>query len=167
MSEFAESAQFLTFRLDKEIFALDILKVREVLDFKALTEIPQTPDFLKGVINLRGSVVSVIDMRSKFGMPSAETDKDTSVIIMSLMIDGEETLLGALVDGVEAVIELKPEQITPPPNIGTRLKLEFIRGMGIRDDRFLIILDLDRVFSIEELNLVLESQQFSPEQPVT
>lgn len=154
--------QYLTFRLGKEVFALDILKVREVLDYKALTEIPQTPLFLKGVLNLRGSVVSVIDMRSKFGMESVAITKDTSIIILGVTIDGEATLLGAMVDAVEAVIALTADQITDPPNIGTRLKLEFIKGMGMQKDKFIIILDLDRVFSIEELNLVANSQNLVP-----
>ena len=151
------TTQFLTFRLNKEIYAFDIFKVREVFYVKTITEIPQTPPFLKGVINLRGSVVSVIDMRSKFGMAPTELTEDTSIIILGLTIDDEPLLMGVMVDAVESVIDLAPDQITDPPQMGTHLKVEFITGMGIQDENFIIILNLERVFSMEELNLAHET----------
>jgi purine-binding chemotaxis protein CheW len=149
-----ETTQFLTFKLDEEIFSVDISKVREVLDFTTITKVPRTPDFMKGVINLRGSVVPVVDMRLKFGMPATEKSVNTCIIIVEINLDGETTVLGALADSVQEVMDLEPEQIEPPPKIGTRLKTEFIKGMGKQDDHFIMILDIDRVFSSDELTLV-------------
>lgn len=152
--QLCETNQYLTFRLDGEIFALDIGKVREVLDFTSVTKVPQTPEFMRGVINLRGSVVPVIDLRLKFGLEATPQTVNTCIIITEIALDGETTVLGALADSVQEVLELEPEQIEPAPRLGTRLRTEFIRGMGKRDEQFLIILDIDQVFSSEELALV-------------
>jgi purine-binding chemotaxis protein CheW len=146
-----ETSQYLTFKLEEEVFALDISKVREVLDFTAVTKVPETPDFMLGVINLRGSVVPVVDMRLKFGMDRTETTVNTCIIIVEIEIDGETTILGALADSVQEVMDLDPDQIEPPPRIGTRLKTKLIKGMGKRDNQFIIILDIDKVFSADEL----------------
>jgi len=148
-----EIAQYLTFTLDDEVFAVNIAKVREVLDFTKITKVPKTPDYLRGVINLRGSVVPVADMRLKFGLPKAEKTVNTCIVIMEMSLDGDNTVLGALVDSVQEVLDLEPGQIEPAPRIGTRLKTEFIKGMGKREDQFIIILDIDKVFSAEELSL--------------
>ena len=156
-----ETTQYLTFRLEEEIFALDISKVREVLDFTGITKVPRTPDFMRGVINLRGSVVPVVDMRLKFGMTRTERTVNTCIIIVEISLDGDTTVLGALADSVQEVIELEPEQIEPAPRIGTRLRTEFIRGMGKRDEQFVIILDIDRIFSVDELSLVQEAEKFA------
>jgi len=146
-----ETAQYLTFRLEEEVFALDISQVREVLDFTAITKVPRTPEFMRGVINLRGSVVPVVDMRLKFGMSRTEQTLNTCIIIVEINIDGDRLILGALADSVQEVIELGPGQIEPAPRIGTRLDTEFIKGMGKRDEEFIIILDIDRIFSMDEL----------------
>jgi purine-binding chemotaxis protein CheW len=146
-----ETSQYLTFKLDDEVFALDISKVREVLDFTAVAKVPRTPDFMLGVINLRGSVVPVVDMRIKFAMSATETTVNTCIIIVEIELDGETTMLGALADSVQEVIDLEPDQIEPPPRIGTRLDTRFIKGMGKRDSEFIIILDIDKVFSVDEL----------------
>jgi len=146
-----ESMQYLTFKLEDEVFALDITKVREVLDFTTVTKVPRTPDFMRGVINLRGSVVPVVDMRLKFGMSRTDQTVNTCIIIVEINLDGERLILGALADSVQEVIELEPGQIEPAPRIGTRLSTEFIKGMGKRDDQFIIILDIDRIFSMDEL----------------
>ena len=149
-----ETTQYLTFKLDEEIFALDIAKVKEVLDFTDITKIPQTPDFMKGVINLRGGVVPVVDMRLKFGMSETVKTVNTCIIIVEVAIEGETTVLGALVDSVQEVMDLEPGQIEPAPRIGTRLRTEFIKGMGKRDNHFIMILDIDKVFSADELAIV-------------
>ncbi|HEX8949188.1 MAG TPA: chemotaxis protein CheW [Dissulfurispiraceae bacterium] len=149
-----ETTQYLTFKLEEEVFALDISKVREVLDFTSITKVPQTPSFMRGVINLRGSVVPVVDMRLKFGMSKTERTVNTCIIIVEIALEGETTVLGALADSVQEVIELEPEAIEPAPRIGTRLKTEFIRGMGKRDSHFIMILDIDKVFSSDELAIV-------------
>ncbi len=149
-----ETNQYLTFMLDKEIYALDITQVREVLDFSDVTRVPRMPEFMRGVINLRGGVVPVADLRLKFGMSQTDKTVDTCIIIMEISLDGETTLLGALADSVQEVMNLEPGEIEPPPKIGTRLNTEFIKGMGKKNDEFIIILDIDRVFSSEELAIV-------------
>lgn len=157
--------QYLTFKLDDEIFALDITQVREVLDFTAVTKVPQTPRFMRGVINLRGNVVPVVDLRTKFGMPPATEMESMCIIIVEVMMEGETTVLGALADSVQEVLDLDETQIEPAPRIGTRLKSGFIKGMGKRDDHLIIILDMDRVFSLEELVMVNDSSNdIIPEQ---
>lgn len=155
----SQTTQYLTFKLDDEVFALDISQVREVLDFTIVTKVPRTPDFMSGVINLRGSVVPVVDMRLKFGMSKTRKTVNTCIIIVEISIDCEKIVLGALADSVQEVIELEPGQIEPPPRIGTRLNTDFIKGMGKRDDQFIIILDIDKVFSIEELAVVNEARK--------
>ncbi len=146
--------QYLTFRLGDEVYALEITRVREVLDYTRVTKVPKTPDFMKGVINLRGGVVPVVDLRLKFGMTETVQTVDTCIIIVEVRVDDEQTLLGALADQVQEVLELDPNQIQPPPKIGTRLDTEFIRGMGKQNDNFIIILDIEKVFSIRELVMV-------------
>ncbi len=153
-----ETTQYLTFKLEDEVFALDISKVREVLDFTTVTKVPKTPEFMRGVINLRGSVVPVVDLRLKFGMSRTEKTVNTCIIITEVTVDNETTVLGALADSVQEVMDLEPGQIEAAPKIGTRLNTEFIRGMGKRDNSFVIILDIDKVFSIDELAMVQRKQ---------
>ena len=154
-----ETTQYLTFKLADEVFALDISKVREVLDFTTITKVPKTPEFMRGVINLRGSVVPVVDLRLKFGMSRTEKTVNTCIIITEVTVDSETAVLGALADSVQEVMDLDPDHIEPAPKIGTHLNTEFIRGMGKRDNTFVIILDIDKVFSIDELALVQETQE--------
>lgn len=146
--------QYLTFKLGDEVFAVDVAKVREILDLTAITKVPQTPEFMRGVINLRGSVVPVMDMRLKFGMSRTEKTVHTCIVVVEVELNHDATILGALADSVQEVIELEPGQIEPAPKIGTRLRTEFISGMGKRDGRFLMILDIDKVFSSDELESV-------------
>jgi purine-binding chemotaxis protein CheW len=157
-----QAAQYLTFRLGEEVFALDIAQVREVLDYTPITRVPRMPEFMRGVINLRGSVVPVVDLRLKFGMSATERTVNTCIIIAEVAIEGERTLLGALADSVQEVIDLEPGQIEPPPRLGTSVQAQFIRGMGKRDEHFVTILDVDRVFSSAELSLVQEAGAAAP-----
>lgn len=154
VAEITETTQFLTFTLAEDVFAIDVTMAREILDVCDVTKVPQTPDYMLGVINLRGSVVPVIDMRLKFGMEQVERTRDTCIVVVEVDVDGESVVVGALADSVREVLDLEPSQIEPPPRIGTRLNTEFIKGMGNLDDRFVIILDINRVFSAEELALV-------------
>ncbi len=158
-AEMVETIQYLTFKLAEEVYGLDISKVREVLDFTTVTKVPRTPDFVRGVINLRGSVVPVVDLRLKFGMTMTEKTVNTCVIITEVTVDNDTTVLGCLADSVQEVLDLESSQISAPPKIGTKLRTEFIRGMGKRDDRFIIILDIDRVFTTEDLSRVAKAQQ--------
>jgi len=142
-----ETTQYLTFKLGEEVFALDVAKVREILDFTTVTRVPQTPAYMRGVINLRGSVVPVLDLRLKFGMSATEKTVDTCVIVVEMMMEGEALVMGVLSDSVQEVIDLEPEQIEPAPRIGTTINTEFILGMGKHNGMFMMILDIDRVFS--------------------
>jgi purine-binding chemotaxis protein CheW len=159
VTSITETTQYLTFKLDQELFALDIGKVREVLDFTSITKVPQTPDYMRGVINLRGSVVPVVDLRLKFGMTMAEHTVNTCIIIVEVELDGEKVVMGAMADAVQEVLDLEPDQIEPPPRIGVKLNTDFIRGMGKHNDQFIIILDIDQVFTVSELESVLEPGQ--------
>lgn len=146
-----ETRQYLTFRLGGEVFALDVAKVREVLDLTAITKIPQTPDFMRGVINLRGSVVPVADLRLCFGMERGEDTKNSCIIVVEVQLGGDAAVIGALADSVEEVLDLEPDQIEPPPRIGMQIRTDFILGMGKRESQFLMILDIDRVFSEDQI----------------
>jgi purine-binding chemotaxis protein CheW len=159
-----ETTQYLTFRLGDEIFAVNVSQVREVLDVYDITSVPQSLDFIKGVINVHGSVVPVVDLRLKFGMSSSEQSIDSRVVVMELSIDGEETVLGSLADSVHEVMDLGPEQVEALPSIGSRRHTEFIKGIGKRDDDFIIILDINRIFSTDELTTVQESSGPTDEQ---
>jgi purine-binding chemotaxis protein CheW len=147
----SSTSQYLTFKLDQELFAVDIGKVREVLEVTTMTRIPRTPDFMRGVINLRGNVVPVVDMRLKLGLPMTANTVDTCVVISEVAVDGERTILGALVDSVQEVIDLDASHVAPPPHMGSRIDASVILGMGKRDDQLIMILDLDRAFTAEEL----------------
>jgi purine-binding chemotaxis protein CheW len=151
-----DTKQYLTFKLADETFAVNVAKVREILDLISITKVPQTPDFMRGVINLRGSVVPVVDMRLKFGMEETEKTVDTCIIVLEVTIDGETTIVGALADSVEEVVELEPGQIEPPPRIGMKLDTDFISGMGKLGEEFVIILDTDRIFTFEEVEALGE-----------
>jgi len=143
--------QFLTFSLGNEIFALDIGKVREVLEIKTVSEIPRTPDFMRGVINLRSHAVPVVDMRLKLGMSKIDDTVDTCIIIIEVNCGQEVIELGALVDSVREVFEMEEGDIEPAPKMGSAINSEFIKGMGRQGDQFIIIVDLDAIFSDEEL----------------
>jgi purine-binding chemotaxis protein CheW len=154
VSEITETRQYLTFKLGNEIFATDVAKVREVLDLTTITQIPRTPEFMAGVINLRGSVVPVVDLRLCFEMSKTENTRNTCIVVVEVLLENESTIIGALTDSVEEVIDLEPDQIQPAPRIGTQIKTDFIKGMGKRDTQFIMILDIDRVFSSGELAAV-------------
>jgi len=147
-----QTVQYLTFKLDGESFATEISRVREVLEYTQITPVPRSPEFMQGVINLRGSVVPVVDLRLQFGMPSVEVTVDTCIIIIEVTIEGISTVLGALADSVQEVVELKPEQLEASPSFGTRIDNDFIQHMGKLDDRFVMVLNMNKVFSLEQIN---------------
>ena len=146
-----EATQYLTFSLGEENFALEIARVHEVMDYTNITKVPRMPEFLRGVINLRGNVVPVADLRLKLGMSATERTVNTCIVIVEINIDGDLIDIGVLTDSVQEVLDLDPSQIEPPPRLGTKINAEFIRGMGKQDDRFLIILDIDKVLSSDDL----------------
>lgn len=161
-SEMTSTAQYLTFTLDQERYAIDIAKVREVLEFTSVTKVPRTPNFMRGMINLRGNIVPVIDLRLKLGLSMTERNVDTCIIITEVAVEGQPTVLGALADSVQEVIDLDAASIAPPPRMGTRINTDFIRGMAKRDNQFLVILDIDRVLSEDELRAVVAVPPAAP-----
>lgn len=148
------SNQYLTFTLDEELFALDIFSVREVLEYTTITRVPRTPEFMRGIINVRGNAVPVIDLNQKFGKGRTQQTINTSIIIVEVSLDGESSTIGALADAVQEVIEMREDQIDPPPKMGTSIRAEFIQGMGKQDEKFIMILDINKLFSSQELSAV-------------
>jgi purine-binding chemotaxis protein CheW len=159
----AETSQYLTFILDEEVFSLEIERVREVLDYTIITKVPRTPSYLEGVINLRGGVVPVVDLRTKLGMRAGDVTVNTCIIIVETMVDGDRIVLGLLADAVQEVLDLDRESIKPAPRIGTKLDTGFIKGLGRQSDRFLMILDIDRLFTADEL-ITVQGARDSTEQ---
>jgi len=155
-SSTVNSKQYVTFCLAEELFGVEVNRTREILSVISVTSVPQTPDYMLGVINLRGQVVPVIDMRLKLGLSAAAETQDTCIIVVEVLVDGEPIVVGALADAVREVLEIKSDDIEPPPRLGTRLKTEFIKGMGKIDEEFLILLDIDKIFNSDELALVQE-----------
>jgi len=146
--------QYVTFSLGKELFGVEVRRTKEILSLTPVTKVPQTPEYLLGVINLRGQVVPVVDMRLKLGLPANEETEDTCIIVVEVLVDGETLTVGALADAVREVMEVRDDQIEPPPTLGTHLKTEFITGMGKIDEQFMILLNIDRIFNSDELALV-------------
>jgi purine-binding chemotaxis protein CheW len=149
--------QFLTFTLDDDVYAMEIDSIREVLEMTSITKIPRTPPFMRGVINLRGYAVPVMDMRMKFGMGEVVQTVETCIIIAELDHAGEKSLIGAIVDSVDEVYEMPPETIEEAPRMGASIRADFIAGIGRREEAFVIILDNKKVFSEEELALAREA----------
>lgn len=140
------STQYLSFQLAGEEFAFGILRVKEILEYDTLTRVPNAPAAVRGVINLRGSVVPVLDLALLFGLPATEVTKRSCVIIVEVQGDGQQRVMGVLADAVNQVIELAPETIEPSPTFGSRVRVEYLVGMGKVDSRkFVLILDIDRL----------------------
>ena len=158
----ATSQQFLSFALGDEVFAVNVLQVREILDVVNITRVPQMPDYMLGVFNLRGSVVPVIDLRCKFGMERRALNQENCIVVLEVDFDGERVVIGALTDAVREVLDLTADQIEPPPRLGMKLKSEFIRGMGKQAETFIIILDIDKIFSSDELCVIGAAEGADP-----
>lgn len=153
-----ETVQYLTFSLDEEVFAIDVAKVREILDYTSAMRVPGAPEFMRGIVNVRGNVIPVVDMRLKFGMSKTERTVNTCIVVMEVDVESETTVLGALVDSVQEVFELEHGHVEPPPKMGTRWRTQFIKGIGKRNDQLIIILDIDMVFSLNELTQLERSR---------
>ena len=153
------TSQYMTFKLGDELFAIDVARVREVLEIPQVTRVPTAPKYMRGVVNVRGQSIPVVDLRTRFGLPSEAETVQSRIIVMELEIDGEISVLGGLADSVHEVIELEAGNINPPPRIAMRWRSEFIQGMGKRGDDFIIILDFNSVFNSDELSLVKELEE--------
>jgi purine-binding chemotaxis protein CheW len=141
-----ETAQYITFKLGDELFAINVAQVREVLELPLITKVPTAPDYMRGVVNVRGKAIPVVDLRLKFGLPSTPDTVNSRIVVLELELDGETTVVGGIADSVHEVIELEADQINPPPRIAMRWRTELIQGMGKRGDEFIIILDIQQVF---------------------
>lgn len=153
-----ETAQYITFKLGDEVFAINVAQVREVLEVSQITKVPTAPNYMRGVVNVRGKAIPVVDLRLKFCLPSTPDTVHTRIVVIELELDGEATVLGGIADSVHEVIELEPGQINPPPRIAMRWRTELIKGMGRRGDQFIIILDINQVFSSEELASIVPAE---------
>ncbi len=158
------SQQYVTFSLGEELFGVEVSRTREILSLTPVTRVPQTPEYLLGVINLRGKVVPVVDMRLKLGLPAGVDTEDTCIIVVDLEVDGDVITVGALADAVREVMDIRSDQIEPPPRLGTRLKTEFIHGMGKVDEQFLILLNIDKVFNNDEFAWVQDAAETAAEE---
>jgi purine-binding chemotaxis protein CheW len=147
----SEIRTYLSFKLSEEVFAINVSKVLNILEMKTITKVPKTPNYLKGVINLRGTVLPVVDLRIKFALPEKDNTVDTSIIVLSIEKDNENIMIGILVDAVREVLEFKSDEIAPSPTIGTKYNSGFIEGMWRVGENFIMILDIDKVFSIDEI----------------
>lgn len=146
-----KSISYLSFHLGEEEFAAHVSKVLNILEMIKIIEVPNAPEYMKGVINLRGTVLPVVDTRVKFGMTPTVYTPNTCIVVMDVEIENEMVKVGALVDSVQAVLEIEESMIQPPPSIGSKYKSEFIYGMAKIDDKFIMLLDMEKVFSNEEI----------------
>ena len=147
-----QASQYLTFALGGEMFAVGILNVKEIIEYGNLTQIPLMPSFIRGVINLRGSVVPVIDLAARFGgAPSTPGRRSCIVIVEVTGADGVRHDIGVLVDAVSEVLDIPPAEIEPPPSFGARIRADFIFGMGKVGGKFVVILDIDQLLSVDEI----------------
>ncbi|MFP4366733.1 MAG: chemotaxis protein CheW [Bacteroidales bacterium] len=152
---------YLSFKLGGETFAANVGKVLNILEMTEITKVPKAPEYMKGVINLRGTVLPVVDTRIKFNMPATEYTNNTCILVMEVEVDGEHVQVGGLVDAVQAVLEIEQEDILPPPSIGSKYRSEFISGMAKIDDKFIMLLNMDRVFSSDEIISLKEKTEVS------
>ena len=152
--------QYLTFMIGGEEYAVSLLKVKEIIEYDTVTEIPKTPEWVRGVINLRGNVVPVIDLAVKFRLAPSVADKRTCIVITEVQCEGEATVMGVMADAVRQVIDLKPQDIEVPPTFGTRVKVDYLLGMARSGKKFCLLLDTEKVLSTDEL---LELPESPPE----
>jgi purine-binding chemotaxis protein CheW len=146
----AGAGQYLTFELAGEEYALEILQVREILRYEEITRVPTAPASVRGVLNLRGKVVPVVDLAVRFGLAATETTRKTCIVIVEVAQEGEALVMGILADAVSQVVDLQPGEIEPPPVFGTRVRIEYLRGLARAGSRFALLLDLERLLGTED-----------------
>ncbi|MGD1889831.1 MAG: chemotaxis protein CheW [Cyclobacteriaceae bacterium] len=164
-SSVINSQSYLTFKLDNEIFGSSVNRVLEIIEVPKITRVPQAPEFMRGVINLRGRVLPVIDTRIKFGMPGIEDTVDTCIVVLNVEVDNQEIVLGALVDAIQAVLDIEDQEIQDPPAFQSGYRSDLITGMVKQDDNFILMLDMDKVFSSQEITILKESDTTIVEKP--
>ena len=142
--------QYLSFQVAGEAYAVGVLQAREIIEFPEVTRVPQAPAAVRGVINLRGSVVPVVDLAVKFGLPASEIGRRSCVVIVECTIEGESLVMGVMADAVNHVLDLTPADIEPAPSFGTRVRTEYLKGMGKLEKGFVLLLDMDKLLSANE-----------------
>ena len=145
---------YLTFRLGHEVFACHVNKLLSILEIPKITDVPGAPKYMKGIIDLRGKVLPVIDAKIKLNMPAIEFTKDTCIVVMDIVLDNDNLLVGVLVDAVLEVMEFDKDKILPAPNLGSKYHSDFINGIVKKEDRFIMLLDIDMVFSLDEIDFL-------------
>jgi purine-binding chemotaxis protein CheW len=155
----AQTGQYLTFVLGAEIFAIGIMAIKEIIEYSSLTEVPMMPAYVRGVINLRGAVVPVLDLPVRFGKAASAVTKRTCIVIIEVALGSERHVLGLVVDAVNAVLDIPASQVEPPPAFGASIRTEFIRGMVKVDSKFVILLDVDHALAADEVQALTEIQQ--------
>jgi purine-binding chemotaxis protein CheW len=152
----ADHTQYLTFMLGGEAFAIGILAIKEIIEYGGLTTVPMMPECIRGVINLRGAVVPVMDLSSRFGRAPTAITKRTCIVIVEIDNGGEQQVVGAMVDAVNAVLEIPASEIEPAPSFGAKIRTDFIEGMGKVNGKFVILLKVDKVLSVDEIGELAE-----------
>jgi purine-binding chemotaxis protein CheW len=154
-----QAAQYLTFVLGAETFAIGIMAIKEIIEYSSLTEVPMMPPYVRGVINLRGAVVPVLDLPVRFGKAASAVTKRTCIVIIEVVLGSERHTLGLVVDAVNAVLDIPTSEIEPPPAFGASIRTEFIRGMVKVNSKFVILLDVDHALAADEVQALTEIQQ--------
>jgi purine-binding chemotaxis protein CheW len=154
--------QYLTFVLSGEVFAIGILAIKEIIEYAHLTTVPMTPEYVRGVINLRGAVVPVLDLSVRFGKEASPVTKRTCIVIIEIDVDGVRHDVGVVVDTVNAVLDIPASEIEPPPSFGARIRTDFIQGMGKVNGKFVILLDVNQVLAAQELLALSEAHDSVP-----
>ncbi|MDF3820508.1 chemotaxis protein CheW [Leptospira sp. 96542] len=151
-----QDIQYLTFHLSEETFGLGILHIKEIIEFESLTNVPMMPDYIPGIINLRGNVVPVIDLNMRFYKTKTKTSRKTCIIITEVNLESETVDVGLLVDTVDEVVDIHEEKIEDPPNFGSKIRLDFIQGLGKLDSGFVIILKINQILNLSEIQDIQE-----------
>ena len=161
-----EQSQYLGFHIGGEEYAIGILRVREILEYDTVTKVPTTPPSIQGVINIRGSVVPVVDLAVKLGLPASVVTKRSCVVVVEMIFEGERTVMGLLADAVSQVLDLPAAEIEPPPPFGTRIRVECLLGMGRAGKKFVLLLDIDRLLSTDDVVAAQAAVEVAPEATV-
>ncbi|MBM9545739.1 purine-binding chemotaxis protein CheW [Leptospira sp. 201903074] len=152
-----QELQYLTFLISEELFGLGILYIKEIIEFESVTHVPMMPDYIPGVINLRGNVVPVIDLNMRFYKKKTETNRKTCIIITEIKMDNEIIDVGLLVDAVNEVVDITPDSVEEPPSFGSKIRLDFIQGLGKLENKFVIILKVNQILELSELQSIQET----------
>lgn len=162
VAQHQEDAQYLTFLLGGEMFAIGILGIKEIIEYGSLTAVPMMPKFIRGVINLRGAVVPVVDLSARFGRNASEVTRRSCIVILEVEADSQRQDVGVVVDSVSEVLAIATSEIEPPPAFGAKIRTDFIGGMGKVGGKFVIILNAERVLSVDEMAMLTQAVD-SPE----